>query len=76
MSGMSPEERRETADRLRLALDMAATGESLMRGTLRRRHPEADEDTIERMIVAWYGQRPGAESGDGEGRPVPWPRSG
>jgi hypothetical protein len=55
---------------------MAATGETLMRGTLRRRHPEADEDAIERMIVAWYGQRPGAESGDGEGRPVPWPRSG
>ncbi len=74
METMGPEERRKAAERLRLALDMAATGESLMRATLRRRHPEADEAAIERMIVAWYRTRPGAEFGDAVGRPVPWPR--
>jgi hypothetical protein len=72
---MTPEERRQVADRLQLALDMSATGEDLMRATLLRRHPEADADAIERLIVVWYGRRPGAEHGDAEGRPVPWPRS-
>ncbi len=75
MSVMTQQARQQAADRLRLAIDMAATGEALMRATLRRRHPEASAGTIEQMIVAWYRQRPGAELGDAEGRPVPWPRS-
>ena len=75
MAVMTQEARQRAADRLRLAIDMAATGEALMRATLRRRHPDASSGAIEQMIVGWYRQRPGAEFGDAEGRPIPWPRS-
>jgi hypothetical protein len=40
----------------------------------RRAHPEASDLTIEELLRAWLRLRPGAEHGDGVGRPVAWPR--
>jgi hypothetical protein len=60
--------------RLRLALDLFATGEAMMRQNLKRRFPQADEAEIEARLSAWLSERPGAEAGDSAGRPVPWPR--
>jgi hypothetical protein len=62
------------AERLRLALEMHAVAEAMMRQRLRREYPDADDAEIEARIVAWLQERPGAESGDASGRPVAWPR--
>ncbi len=60
--------------RLRTAFDLFTAGERMMRQNLRRRHPEASAAEIEEMLWAWLMRRPGAEYGDGVGRPVTWPR--
>lgn len=60
----SPESRR-----LRQALELFDEGMALMRQNLRRRHPQATEEEIERRLHAWLRTRPGAEHGDGWGRP-------
>jgi hypothetical protein len=62
------------AARLRTAFDLFHTGERMMRQNLKRRHPEATLEEIERRLRAWMSERPGAEQGDAAGRPVPWPR--
>jgi hypothetical protein len=62
------------ARRVRLALDLSELGEAMLRQRLRRKHPAATPDEIEASVIAWRSQRPGAERGDAEGRPVPWPR--
>lgn len=62
------------ARRLRLAFELYAAGEAMMRQTLRRRHPEAGDAEIEARLIEWLHERPGAEHGDAEGRPIPWPR--
>ena len=54
----------------RTTLDLFDTGLDLMRQNLRRRHPEAGDDEIERLLHAWILDRPGAESGDCPGPPV------
>ncbi len=61
------------ASRLRLALDMSAVAEDLVRARLMREQPDADAAEIERQIVAWYAHRPGAECGDADGTPIAWP---
>ncbi|MCK6461324.1 MAG: hypothetical protein L6Q95_15690 [Planctomycetes bacterium] len=57
------------AERLRMALDLHDTGVEMMRQNLRRRHPEASEQEIERLLLARLHGRPGAEHGDAVGRP-------
>ncbi len=64
------------AARLRTAFDLFIAGERMMRQNLKRRHPEASDSEIERRLRAWMRQRPGAEHGDADGRPIPWPRTG
>ncbi len=64
------------AARLRTALDLFLAGERMMRQTLKRRHPEATTEEIDRRLRAWMSERPGAEHGDAAGRPIPWPRKG
>lgn len=54
----------------RLTLDLFDAGVKLMRQNLRRRDPEADDQAIERRLVSWLRQRPGAEDGDCQGRPL------
>lgn len=54
----------------RATLDLFQTGVDVMRQNLRRRHPQAAEAEVDRLLYAWLLDRPGAESGDGPGRPV------
>lgn len=63
------------AIRLRTALDLYELGESIRRAQLRREHPDATDEEIETLLVAWLQERPGAEHGDSWGRPIPWPPS-
>jgi hypothetical protein len=72
MADESPE---VLAARLRIALDLCALGESMRRAQLRREHPEATDDEIEALVVAWLQTRPGAEHGDAWGRAIAWPPS-
>lgn len=62
------------AQRLRTALDLFEFGTDMMRQKLRREAPDATEDEIQARLVAWLQERPGAELGDGVGRPGRWPR--
>jgi hypothetical protein len=55
--------------RMKMAFDLYETAESILRQNLRRRFPGEDEAAIEARIVAWLHRRPGAEHGDGAGRP-------
>lgn len=57
-----------------MALALYELGERMLRQKLRRQRPEASDAEIDALIVDWLHRRPGAELGDGEGRPVPWPR--
>ena len=63
------------AARLRAALDLCELGESMRRAQLRREHPDASDEEIEALLVAWLQTRPGAEHGDAFGRPITWPPS-
>jgi hypothetical protein len=65
---------KDTTARLRLAFDLFAAGEALMRQNLRRFYPDASDQEIEARLAAWLQERPGAEHGDTDGRLVPWPR--
>jgi Rv0078B-related antitoxin len=58
------------ADAFRTTLDLFETGLDLMRQNLRRSHPTADDEAIERLLQEWLLDRPGAESGDCSGSPV------
>ena len=64
-----PEPEPSPAEKLRIALDLAEAGVELMLQNLRRRHPEADDAEVDRLLQAWLLERPGAEHGDAEGRP-------
>lgn len=59
---------------LRTAFELHDAGVEMTRLRLRRKHPEASDEAIEEMVADWLAERPGAELGDGVGRPVPWPR--
>jgi len=61
-------------ERFGLALDLFDLAERMLRQKLRRKHPEATGADIDVMVGRWLEHRPGAEHGDGEGTPVPWPR--
>jgi Rv0078B-related antitoxin len=58
---------------LQLALDLFEAAEELMRQNLRRAHPDAPEEAIERRLVAWLQDRPGAPHGDAAGTARSWP---
>lgn len=52
------------AEHFRLALDLWETGIVLQRQRLRRLHPDARADEIERRLNEWLQERPGAAHGD------------
>jgi hypothetical protein len=58
------------SEAFRATLDLFQTGVDLTRQNLRRRHPDADEREIERLLQEWLLERPGAEAGDCPGRPI------
>jgi hypothetical protein len=64
------------AQKLAMSLDMFSYGCDVMRENLRRQNPRADDAIIEALLQAWLRTRPGAELGDGVGRPASWPRRG
>lgn len=59
-----------SAERMRLALDLFASGEALMRQQLKRLHPDWSEARLQGELLAWLRERPGAEHGDAAGRPT------
>ncbi|MFW5925373.1 MAG: hypothetical protein ACOCV4_04355 [Myxococcota bacterium] len=67
---MSPSEKERAAARLRTALDLFEAGVAMMRQKLRREHPDAPAEEIQRRLGRWLHTRPGAEHGDAEGRPI------
>ena len=74
MSSRNEQQRRgEAAEKLRTALEMFGLGESIVRQKLRRTYPDATEAEIEKRILSWLAERPGAEHGDAPGRPLPVP---
>jgi Rv0078B-related antitoxin len=56
--------------KLHAAFDLFEAGVDLMRQNLKRRHPEATGEDLERMLREWLHTRPGAEHGDGPQEPV------
>ena len=59
----------EVLARMELTFDLYEMAEQMMRQNLRRRNPGASEQEIEEGIREWLRRRPGAENGDGVGRP-------
>jgi hypothetical protein len=57
-------------DRLLATFDLFDVGVDMMAANLRRRHPDASPEEIERLLDDWLLERPGAEAGDGPGVPV------
>jgi hypothetical protein len=62
------------AERFRTTLELFELGEAMLRQKLKRKHPLSSDAEIEAYIQEWLERRPGAEHGDGVGRPVAWPR--
>jgi hypothetical protein len=62
------------AEKLRIAFALIDVAERMLRQRLRRESPDISEQALEERVAAWYARRPGAEFGDGEGIPAPWPR--
>ena len=58
------------SDAFQTTLDLFNTGLELMRQNLRRQHPDANDDAIDRRLSQWLLERPGAELGDSAGRTV------
>ena len=61
-------------DNFLAALDAFSTGVAIKRAQLRRAHPEDSDEATELRLREWLAERPGAEWGDGVGRPGTWPR--
>lgn len=59
----------EVLQRMQSAFDLYQAAEDIMRQNLRRRNPGASDEEIEGGIREWLQRRPGAEHGDGVGRP-------
>jgi Rv0078B-related antitoxin len=57
---------------MRLTFDLCLVAEAMKRQSLRRRHPGLRAEEIEKLMDEWRLTRPGAEDGDGPGRPAPW----
>lgn len=58
-----------TRQRRHPVFDLQEAGIEIMRMNLRRRHPDATDDEIHKMLLAWLRERPGAPYGDAPGVP-------
>ena len=61
------------ADRLRVAFELHELAVRMLQQRYRREHADATEAEVEAAVAAWHSRRPGAEFGDAEGPPIPWP---
>lgn len=57
------------AERLLTAFELHTFGVRIYRQRLRLERPEHTDDEIDAAVDAWLRRRPGAEHGDGVGRP-------
>ena len=57
--------------RTRTTIELFETAQRIMRQNLRRRFPDLDAGEIEHKLMEWRHHRPGAEFGDGVGKPIP-----
>lgn len=73
MRPTSTEEPLTVAEKMAIVDDLLDAALELKRVQLARLHPDADAEAVEAMLDAWLLERPGAEHGDGEGRPVKHP---
>ena len=64
----------DPARRLQTALDLFDLGVAVMAQRIRREAPDASDEAVRRRLRVWLQSRPGAEQGDGVGRPGTWPR--
>ena len=62
------------SEKLLLACHLSDAAIEMKRAQLRRQHPDISGKRIDELLEAWLRERPGAEHGDGIGRPVEWPR--
>ena len=67
---MAPRSTAEVAAAFRTTVDLFEAGVAMKRQSLRRSHPDASEEEIERRLRRWLHERPGAEYGDSPGRRV------
>lgn len=61
---------------LRLAVEMVELGAGLRAGRHRRECPDATEDEVRAVVLAWLADRSIAPDGDAVGRVTTWPRKG
>lgn len=73
MAAHTPLDPEAVQRRMQTVCDLFEAALALQRQNLRRRHPEASEERISELVQEWLFHRPGAEHGDGVGRPIPWP---
>jgi Rv0078B-related antitoxin len=71
---MDPKKQGLIAERFKTTLALFELAEAMLRQKLRRKYPLASEAEIQAHVQKWLEHRPGAEHGDGVGRPVAWPR--
>ena len=64
---MKPTRDPDVLARMKTTFDLVETAEAMMRQNLRRRFPAEDDRQIERRLLAWLQERPGAEQGDASG---------
>ena len=62
------------AARFAMIFDLFDCAVEMVRQNERRRNPSATVEELEAAVGRWLLERPGAELGDADGRPVPWPR--
>ena len=67
---MAPRSPADVAAAFRTTVDLFEAGVAIKRQSLRRNHPDASEEEIERRLRLWLHERPGAEYGDSPGRRV------
>jgi hypothetical protein len=61
-------ELKAAGERLRQTFELIAVAEAMLRQRLEREHPRWAATTVEREVLRWRLERPGAEFGDAPGR--------
>ncbi len=57
---------------LRTVFDLTEAMEKVFRQRMRNENPSISDAGLEAKVREWYHDRPGAELGDGVGKPVSW----
>lgn len=60
--------------RFQTAIELHEFGVAMVRHRLSRANPTASEEAVDQMLLEWLHAPRTASHGDGNGRPVEWPR--